>query len=403
MIYATSREITEVFKHLKTGTNYLTFRCFLVLVSITTISSSSAFSQTVRVGLLNRTEITSVLFSPKSGKYVLLNAEHDTVYRFRSDDAISIVPADKGLLVKSAYGLNDTISEVHVVGSGRSASFKIRVGSDSKEHSYFSNLSVFNRKNLLSLVSDLDVEQYVGRVVQAEVGYGAVEEYYKIQSMICRTYAIRNLERHTLDGYDLCDHEHCQVYSGLKSTSNEVVKATSATSGLIMVDPNDKLILSAFHANCGGQTSNSEDVWKESRTYLLSVEDTFCTESRSATWKKTMPVSEFLAQIGFSTDTTGLSNWRFDQSNRKKFFTLKNDSVETAQMRRLLGLRSTYFDVDVTNGKVQLSGRGYGHGVGLCQQGAMKMAESGYTYSQILGYYYKGVSLIPITSLQPEK
>ena len=72
-------------------------------------------------------------------------------------------------------------------------------------------------------------------------------------------------------------------------------------------------------------------------------------------------------------------------------------------MRRLLGLRSTYFDVDVMNDKAQLSGRGYGHGVGLCQQGAMKMAESGYTYSQILGYYYKGVSLIPITSLQPEK
>ncbi|HAP69792.1 MAG TPA: hypothetical protein DCR04_08725 [Flavobacteriales bacterium] len=72
-------------------------------------------------------------------------------------------------------------------------------------------------------------------------------------------------------------------------------------------------------------------------------------------------------------------------------------------MRRLLQLRSTYFDLKVNNGNVEFVGRGYGHGVGLCQQGAMEMAESGYTYSQILGYYYKGVSLIQMISLQPEK
>ncbi len=72
-------------------------------------------------------------------------------------------------------------------------------------------------------------------------------------------------------------------------------------------------------------------------------------------------------------------------------------------MRRLLGLRSTYFDAEFKDGQVKLTGRGYGHGVGLCQQGAMEMAQNGYTYSQILGYYYKGVSLAPISAIQSAK
>ena len=382
---------------------YRLMRCVFLVVSIIAFHFSTTIAQDIAVGLMNRKTISTLLFSPTDSKYVLLTEKGDTIYVFKTDDAISISAVGEHLLVKSPYGLNDTLSSVQLIGSGNSPNFRVRFGDEKSDQTYFDKLFISASAGLLKAVNHVSIERYVARVVQSEVGYGAAEEYYKIQSIICRTYAVRNLERHTLDGYDLCDHEHCQVYSGLKPATNEVMKATSATSGLVMVDPKNELILSAFHANCGGQTSNSEDVWREPRSYLTSVEDTFCLKARSAVWDKTMPVGEFITQLGFGAKAAGLENWNFKQTDRKKYFKLETDSVETAQMRRLLQLRSTYFDLKVKDGNVEFTGRGYGHGVGLCQQGAMKMAETGYTYSQILGYYYKGVSLIPMTSLQAEK
>lgn len=403
MVNSKQYEFTSVYKHTKTALFHQLMRCAILLFSIISIMTSASYAQDIGIGLMDRKTVSSLLFSPTSSKYVLLNEERDTIYVFKSDDAIAVSIIGDQLLVKSPYGLNDTVSTVQLVGSGNSPNFRVRFNDEKRDHSYFDKLSISVSEGNLKMVNGVSVERYVARVVQSEVGSGAAEEYYKIQSIICRTYAVRNLERHALSGFDLCDHEHCQVYSGMKPATHEVLKATSATSGLVMVDGKNELILSAFHANCGGQTSNSEDVWRESRSYLTSVEDTFCLKGRSAVWDKTMPLDEFITQLGFKTDTVGFENWSYDQTDRKKYFVMRSDSLETAQMRRLLQLRSTYFDVNVKNGTVELKGRGFGHGVGLCQQGAMKMAENGYTYSQILGYYYKGVSLTPFTALQPEK
>jgi stage II sporulation protein D len=391
--------IKVVFEHLKIIGRLYAFRCALMGVSILLSTDPKGLGQ-VRVGLETHQSISSLMLSPTEGSYFILS-ELDTLYRFRSDDALSVALIGNELVVKTIFGFSDTLQEVQIVGSRSKPAFKLRCDNDPKEHIYYQGLKVSVDSGKIQLVNLISIERYVARVVQAEVGFGANEEYYKIQSIICRTYAVRNLERHSVEGYDVCDHEHCQVYSGLKTETNEVIKATAATAGLVMTSKENDLILSAFHANCGGQTANSEDVWKESRSYLTSVEDTFCLSARSATWNKQLPVTDFLAQLGFATDTSGLDGWKFDQPDRKKYFKFKSDSIETSKMRRLLQLRSTYFDAENVNGKVTLNGRGYGHGVGLCQQGAMKMAEHGYNYSQILGYYYKGVGLVPISALKP--
>jgi stage II sporulation protein D len=375
-------------------------RCVSATISILLCNWAITSAQ-IRVGLLDKVEVKTILISPMEGNYVLANEAADTIYRFRSDDAVSLSLSDQQIIAKSAYGLNDTLNAVYLLGEGNKPTFKTRINEESKDGVYYQSLEVSASENSLNLVNKVDIERYVSRVVQAEVGYGAAEEYYKIQSIICRTYAIRNLERHTLEGFDLCDHEHCQVYSGRKSPTTEVVKATAATAGLVMLSKENDLVLSAFHANCGGQTANSEDVWKEERSYLKSVTDTFCLSSRSATWEKTLNRDEFYNQLGWKDDDSN-SSWSWKNINRKKYFVLGADSIQTSKMRMLLRLRSAFFDVELKEDKVLLTGKGYGHGVGVCQQGAMKMAEAGYSYSQILGYYYKGVSLAPISSLQTE-
>lgn len=380
---------------------YRGIRCAVLVISILLASKTTAVSQ-IRVGLFDKKDVSSILISPVSGNYILTNSVGDTVYKFKSDDAVSISAIAEKVVAKSAYGLADTLDRIFVIGDGNKPSFKTRIPTEKRDGVFYDALEVSSSANGLSIVNQVDLERYVSRVVQAEVGYGAAEEYYKIQSIICRTYAIRNLERHATDGFDVCDHEHCQVYSGLKTPTNEVVKATAATSGLVMLSQENDLVLSAFHANCGGQTANSENVWKEARSYLKSVNDTFCLSSRSATWEKTFELSEFLNQLGWK-DTTITDLWQRKNDARNPEFAMNGNVISTSKMRRLLQLRSAFFDVEIKNNQVKLLGKGYGHGVGLCQQGAMKMAESGYDYSQILGYYYKGVSLTPFTSLQSKE
>lgn len=403
MVNQNKNEFVWVYQHLKNKKVMLIFRCTIILISILFCAVKSSWAQDVAVGLANRKTISTLLFSPVAGTYVIESERGDTIYRFKTDDAIAVSVVQNKLVLKSPYGLKDTVNFVKINGAGSAPSFRIRMNDDGRDYHYFDNVAITVAEGALRVINHVSIERYVAKVVQSEVGNGAEDEYYKIQSIICRTYAVRNLIRHAVDGYDLCDHEHCQVYSGLKSATHQVMKATSATSGLIMVDGQNEPILSAFHANCGGQTSNSEDAWREQRSYLRSVRDTFCITSRSAVWEKSMPLDVFVTQLGFETDTVGLTSWSFLQPERKKYFKLQSDSVSTTQMRRLLQLRSTLFDVEIKNGNVNLKGRGFGHGVGLCQQGAIKMAEWGYTYSQILGYYYKGVSLIPVTALQPSK
>ncbi len=395
------RYVNDVIQYDLSITRPTLLRRHSLLVSILLFSSLLANAQ-IKVGLHTKSDVKSILISPTEGTYIITNALLDTIYQFRSDDAVSLTAIQDGIIAKSAYGLNDTLNKANLIGSGNRPSFKTRINEEKKDGIYYESLQVSASSGKLKLVNTVNIERYTSRVVQAEVGYGAAEEYYKIQSIICRTYAIRNLERHAIDGYDVCNHEHCQVYSGQKNPTNEVVRATAATAGLVMLSQENDLVLSAFHANCGGMTANSEDVWKESRSYLKSVTDTFCLSSRSATWEKTIPLNEFLDQLGWRGAATP-NSWKWDRKGRQKFFKLGTDSVETNKLRRLFRLRSTYFNLEITNGNVQLKGMGYGHGVGLCQQGAMKMAENGYSYSQILGYYYKGVSLAPISGLQPDK
>lgn len=380
----------------RTAIAYQQFMVSLFFFLLSAMALGDVSAQEIAIGILDRQKVSEVLLAPRSGRHVLVSEGPDTLYRFKQDDAVSVSALDNRLVIKGVYGLNDTVTVLLMHGSGAKPAFVLK---EEKEHVFAGDLAVMAVQGSLRLINTMGLERYVAQVVQAEVGYGAPEEFYKIQSVICRTYALRNLNRHEEEGFDLCDHQHCQVYDGKRTATNEVKRATAATSGLVMTDSSDALILSTFHANCGGQTANSEDVWISSRSYLTSVLDTFCLNQRSATWKRTMPASEFLLQAGFNPSAAS-DSLVFEQSERKHFLTIGSDSVALKDVRRAHRLPSTFFSLELSDGVATLAGRGNGHGVGLCQQGAMHMSRSGYNYGQILGFYYRGVSLVPFNVLQ---
>lgn len=354
----------------------------------------------VRIGISDQRKEASVLVSPVSGSFSVLNAAGDTLYRFRSDDVVSVAAVGDSVELRGVYGLQARTTDATVIGKGIQPALLIKRGSDNKELRYAGSLTITAREGRLTLVNTVAMDTYVSRVVQSEVGNSAHVEYYKIQGIICRTYAVGNRGRHKEQGFDLCDHQHCQVYGGSIEPSETIAKATAATSGIVMADTVYRPILAAFHANCGGQTANSEDVWAERKSYLRSVTDTFCLDQRSATWAERVPLEKLRNQFSADAEALLVDGFEMKHAQRPVTLTIGKERVRMSDLRRDLRLRSAYFDLKVEQAEVVLTGKGFGHGVGLCQQGAMQMAQKGHAYSEILGHYFTGVALINMSSIR---
>ena len=238
------------------------------------------------------------------------------------------------------------------------------------------------------MVNIVDLDNYVAGVVEGEAGYDLPIEYYKLQAILSRTYALKNQLKHTDEGFAICDKVHCQVYHK-KCAREEIIKATFATSSLVAVDKDLQLINSIFHSNCGGQTCNSEDVWSQEVSYLRCVNDTFCTKETNAVWHKKIHVRHLNNYFGGKGN--GVYKFYQDDSRHTSRYL---HSVSLTKIRSDFGLRSTYFTLTSKGDSAIFSGRGYGHGVGLCQQGGINMARLGYGYTDILNHYYQGIHII---------
>ena len=178
--------------------------------------------------------------------------------------------------------------------------------------------------------------------------------------------------------------------------------ATSKTAGEVITDSLGEIIMSVFHSNSGGQTCNSEDVWGRALPYLRSVKDTFSVAQRNYYWQKKILRKDWLAflknkynyPIEDAKSVKKVVN--FNQYNRRVYLV---DNIDLRSIREHFKLRSTFFSVSEDGDNVKLSGYGFGHGVGLSQEGAINMARLGYNYIEILKFYYLGVQIKNISEL----
>jgi stage II sporulation protein D len=261
-------------------------------------------------------------------------------------------------------------------------------------------LSLWN--NSFYFINQVELENYVAGVVESEGGQKANIEYYKTQAVICRTYALENLNRHLNENYNLCDDVHCQAFKGKSLSNFDIPEAVESTAGMVIIDSSLNLITAGFYSNCGGQTVNSEDVWLRSRAYLRSITDTFCLHQKNSVWEKKIPSykwKQYLNSNGFSITDTSSAVFSFNQPSRKVYYKINGDSMALRKIRLDWNLRSTFFNIKADGQNIVLSGRGYGHGVGLCQEGAMIMAKRGYSYQEIIKYYYKNTTIVNLRSL----
>jgi stage II sporulation protein D len=372
-------------------------RLKILLVCILTVFGTVASAQ-VKIRLFSNQSPGSAVFSVTNGKYELNTFNGETVIVSKGEPVI-ISRLNGKLAVKTRNSEGFVCDSAILAGKTGDDYFSLRINGNSPVRQYYSgDLSCFPDLGTLILINTCNIEKYISGVVKAEGGSGKNLEYFKTQAVIARSYMYKYFDKHLTDWYNVCDNTHCQAFNGL-SFDTLLNRAVLETHGLVILAQDSTLIISAFHSNCGGETSSSEDVWLTSQSYLKSVVDPFCLTSRNATWEKSLTLNDwvtYLRKSGYEGKTDDPSIFNFVQKSRLTDYKVGSYTMPLRTIRTELNLRSTFFSVVASGDSIILKGRGYGHGVGLCQEGAIAMASKGFNYQQIIDFYYFDVLISDI-------
>ena len=348
----------------------------------------------IRVRLFSTNSISTLNVSFDLGSYNLYG--DDTVIESLVGEGRSVlIRSEKGGLHVSVNGDDYGLFKKVRLEATDTACILCLNPEGCKQRTYEGDLEVTQMSGKLLLVGDVEFETYIAGVVQSEI-YGQKSDIFRIQAIISRTWALRNLGKHAAEGYNFCDGVHCQAYFN-RCVRPDIMLGVIQSSGETLVDSTGALIETPFHSNSGGQTANSEDVWRSALPYLRSVEDTFSFNMRQSEWSKTISIDRWLNyfakthKLNTNDSTVRDSLLHFNQPKRQARLL----GVPLTRVRLDWQLKSTFFSVgvDSASNSVILTGRGYGHGVGLSQEGAIRMVMLGYAYDSILQHYYTGATL----------
>ncbi len=250
----------------------------------------------------------------------------------------------------------------------------------------------------VTAVNYVDMEDYLYSVVGAEAVPSWPQEALKAQAVAARSYALHQRNNTRNGVYDLDTTTRTQVYKGLSSEYTTTHQAVKATANQVMTH-NGQVILAVFHSSSGGHTENVEDVWTSPLPYLRGVVD-YDQTSPVFSWHKTVNPNQVSRVLGGVGNIRSMTPEKTTPQGRVVSMRVIGDrttrSVKGTDLRQALELRSTLFRVSLGNGGVQVSGRGFGHGIGLSQWGTYYLAQNGINYQQILAHYYQNARLSQI-------
>lgn len=296
-----------------------------------------------------------------------------------------------------------------------------------------------------SLINLLPLDAYLAGVVPSEVPNTFPAEALKAMAVVARTFCLSHLERHKAEGFDVCSEVHCQVYRGLASESEPTNRAIAQTLGQVLTYAG-KPVDASFHACCGGYGVDVDATWphpavaylkgtpdfdqvlasdlgneRDLRKWLAAPGDAYCSSAGRFRWDEKMRWSDLEARLEASLpaivgkDFKGLGALKDirvsvrDVSGRvaklviegeKGTYTVGGDATRWITSGGKIGtggLNSSLFVIDLEGAGadrvVHFRGGGWGHGVGLCQEGAAGRASAGQGYTEILAHYYRGAEL----------
>jgi stage II sporulation protein D (peptidoglycan lytic transglycosylase) len=261
---------------------------------------------------------------------------------------------------------------------------------------YVGNIEVWKGTEGMYLINELPLEEYVKNVVNAEVAANWDMEALKAQAVIARTYALYQKNGASNLHYDITSSVLHQVYKG--SVIDARISYAVMTTEAEVLTYEGKLIEALYHSTCGGRTEDAAEVFGKSYPYMRPVESN-CEISPYWIWERKIPLDEIEKALKLS-GIKEITISSYTSTGRVKTVAVVHDggttTVKATDLRKLLGwnrLPSTNFTITRENDQIVCEGKGYGHGVGLCQWSALKMAQEGKNYREILSFFYPGTTI----------
>ena len=263
-------------------------------------------------------------------------------------------------------------------------------------------------EGLLRAINIIDLEDYLKGVLFHEVSHRWPMEAIKAQAIASRTFALYQAQQNNHKYYYLKADVSSQVYGGVYAERYRTNEAVEETKGEVLVW-RGKLLPAFFHATCGGHTEYAGRLWKVNAKPLRGVRCVYCENSPHFFWEHDVDLATIEKRLNEARySISGISSMKIkgrDPSNRVIQLSLKGKEeivrISAKDFRRILGsriIRSTNFTITIIGKTAYFQGKGWGHGVGLCQWGAFSMAKKGKDAQQILKFYYPGSRIVNIDS-----
>lgn len=373
----------------------------IILLGMITLGGTA---QVIRIGLYHDEIVQSVAISGTGGEYMIKTGDR-RIGTFNKGDILFATLKDSMISLHDAGGVYGTFKSVELESLSLDGTFRLRPVTPALEsRSYDDGLILQGNEEYMTIINQVDFDKYIAGVLEAEVGPNAQRELYKAHALLTRTYMLNHFDRHWDEGFSLCDGVHCQAFHGRAVYNPEIPEAVFETSGEVVVDYHYKLITAAYHANSGGETQRASDVWLKEVDYLQAVLDPYSLHQPASKWYDTIPYAEwkkYLVDRGMESAKKVPEELLYiQQRHRKKYFVLDKDTLLMTRIREDWGWRSTFFNMfPEEGGKIVVWGKGYGHGVGLSQEGAMNMASQDFSYKDIIRFYFFNVRIMDYEDL----
>lgn len=403
--------------------------------------------------------IKEIVVSPSSA-FAIKGKDSGDVYasgKAATEWTITLNDDKKSLTIKSPGGASISVEDEDIIFEQTKRPYSIILKrllvaqgtswASISDREYRGTLEILIGDRGLTLVNVINIEAYVQGVLSAEMPAKYPMEALKAQAVLARSYTMFNLKRHKKFGYDLCDGQHCQVYTGVIAETPRTSKATNETKGLILTYKN-KPVNAVFSSNSGGFTQDGKNSWGNTNPYWEIVSDylhykeipehpyifdkLFKTMPQAYSqkseyvglsqyrWSRAVKASDMAREISYVKDIGEIKSVipkRRDRSGHIGGVTVTGTKGtvnfdKEFQVRKYLGmglLRSGAFVVDtIADAKGNPAyfifyGGGWGHGVGFCQSGSSGHATAGAKYTDILKHYYPNTTFKDLTQDNPAK
>ncbi len=305
-----------------------------------------------------------------------------------------------GIVLQGAATGADTI-RIHPASA-----FTVQLGGE--RLAYRGDLLIHRKGQRLVIVNEVDLETYVAGVIVNEIGDAQAPAAYRAQSVVARSYAYSRWRTGPDAMFHVYDTQNSQVYRGVSLPARAVVtygdleKRTAETRGVVLTWRGEPFP-TYYASTCGGHTTQPATAGLDpggATEPLAGVSCSYCTTSKYFTWTETVSVAKLLDALkprgvvpplkAIEYTKVGPGGWVGEVT--VTFGTGRTKVVPGTDFRTAAGLRSMNVELPtpMADGTLVFRGKGWGHGVGMCQVGCQEMARKGYVADQILRYYYPG-------------